>query len=566
MSTDKLREDNTQSFQIINEEIMMQKNKNKEIEEKKTPPILLINQSQILLDQTIMISNQKLNSNEKTIDLEANIICDQTKSSNNSNLRTIASNKLKNVGKIISDKISSKLNNNNNNSKTKNEDDENNVVDIDDDDEDDDYNDYSDQVYEESYLNKMKDNDYKISTDKNVKIDNAVLYEENDEEPDDNLEETSCFLNNTKINSDSTQPITKNINESNNSETKPKKDLKFDINNNNLTLPSNSFVASYSSSSIATTSASIINNNNNNNNNNSTVPQARILKKTMTQGSKAMRLMGNNNITNGPLNKLNSLNDSLNPNNTTSNALSTLNQNKKLQQKRLFFKNGNINISRSNIDKRRRRYLTDIFTTLIDLKWRYNLLVFAFGFLASWIIFASIWYFISYIHGDLDVNNLADANYTACVSGIKTFASAILFSIETQQTIGYGVRYTTEKCPEAIFIMMIQSSIGVMIQSFMVGVVFAKLSRPKKRSETLMFSKNAVISLRDGRLCLICRVGDMRKSHIVEAHVRMYLIKKKVTQEGEIMPLHMYDLNVGWDKGLDRLFLVWPLTIEHYIV
>lgn len=96
---------------------------------------------------------------------------------------------------------------------------------------------------------------------------------------------------------------------------------------------------------------------------------------------------------------------------------------------------------------------------------------------------------------------------------------------------------------------MVQSSVGVMIQSFMVGVVFAKLSRPKKRSETLMFSKNAVISLRDGRLCLICRVGDMRKSHIVEAHVRMYLIKKKVTQEGEIMPLHMYDLNCGWDKG-----------------
>jgi hypothetical protein len=85
--------------------------------------------------------------------------------------------------------------------------------------------------------------------------------------------------------------------------------------------------------------------------------------------------------------------------------------------------------------------------------------------------------------------------------------------------------------------------------------VFAKLSRPKKRSETLMFSKNAVITLRDGRLCLICRVGDMRKSHIVEAHVRMYLIKKRVTQEGEILPLHMYDLNVGWDKGDYSLFM-----------
>jgi len=71
-----------------------------------------------------------------------------------------------------------------------------------------------------------------------------------------------------------------------------------------------------------------------------------------------------------------------------------------------------------------------------------------------------------------------------------------------------------------------------------------------------MFSKNAVISLRDGRLCLICRVGDMRKSHIVEAHVRMYLIKKKVSLEGEIMPLHMYDLNVGWDKGNNFLLML----------
>ncbi len=95
---------------------------------------------------------------------------------------------------------------------------------------------------------------------------------------------------------------------------------------------------------------------------------------------------------------------------------------------------------------------------------------------------------------------------------------------------------------------------------FQVGVVFAKLSRPKKRSETLMFSKNAVISLRDGRLCLICRVGDMRKSHIVEAHVRMYLIKKKVTLEGEIMPLHMYDLNCGWDKGKLLEFISFDLA------
>lgn len=68
-----------------------------------------------------------------------------------------------------------------------------------------------------------------------------------------------------------------------------------------------------------------------------------------------------------------------------------------------------------------------------------------------------------------------------------------------------------------------------MIQAFMVGVVFAKLSRPKKRTQTLLFSRNAVICQRDGILCLMFRVGDMRKSHIIEAHVRAQLIKKKVS-------------------------------------
>lgn len=99
-------------------------------------------------------------------------------------------------------------------------------------------------------------------------------------------------------------------------------------------------------------------------------------------------------------------------NNALSNFYSNQNNNKKLQQKRLFFKNGNINISRSNIDKRRRRYLTDIFTTLIDMKWRYNVLIFCLGFFTTWVAFASVWYFISFIHGDLEIINLENKNYT----------------------------------------------------------------------------------------------------------------------------------------------------------
>lgn len=192
---------------------------------------------------------------------------------------------------------------------------------------------------------------------------------------------------------------------------------------------------------------------------------------------KAMRLMGNNSLSigNGPLKATTATSSavSISQKSITNTFMGrSMNTNKKVTQRRLFFKNGNINISRSNIEKRRRRYLTDIFTTLIDLKWRYNIIVFLLGFFVSWMFFALAWYLISYLHGDLDPLTLASSNHTSCISGIHGFAGAILFSIETQQTIGYGVRYTTEKCPEAIFVMMIQSSVGVMIQSFMVRLFY----------------------------------------------------------------------------------------------
>lgn len=64
--------------------------------------------------------------------------------------------------------------------------------------------------------------------------------------------------------------------------------------------------------------------------------------------------------------------------------------------------------------------------------------------------------------------------------------------------IGYGNRYITEECPEAMFVMCVQCIMGVLIQAFMVGIVFAKLSRPKKRAQTLLYSRNAVICHRNG--------------------------------------------------------------------
>ncbi|CAH2011002.1 unnamed protein product [Acanthoscelides obtectus] len=75
-------------------------------------------------------------------------------------------------------------------------------------------------------------------------------------------------------------------------------------------------------------------------------------------------------------------------------------------RKRVVFKHGDCNVAHSNVAKRRRKYLQDIFTTLVDAQWRWTLLVFALNFLLSWLLFAVVWWLIAYTHGDLSMERL----------------------------------------------------------------------------------------------------------------------------------------------------------------
>ncbi|XP_061084620.1 inward rectifier potassium channel 4 [Conger conger] len=251
---------------------------------------------------------------------------------------------------------------------------------------------------------------------------------------------------------------------------------------------------------------------------------------------------------------------------------------------RFVRKNGQCNVVFANMEDKPRRYLADIFTTCVDIRWRYMLLIFTTTFLLSWLLFGLVFWWVALAHGDFDVPPELSLGGTGavgagggpgpkereklwkpCILHVHSFVGAFLFSIETQTTIGYGWRCVTEECPAAVVTVVVQSIVGCIIDSFMIGTIMAKMVRPKKRAQTLLFSHNAVIALRDGKLCLMWRLGNLRKSHIVEAHVRAQLIRPYVTAEGEYIPLEQTDINVGYDEGLDRLFLVSPLVIVHEI-
>ncbi|KAK9969761.1 hypothetical protein ABG768_027910, partial [Culter alburnus] len=236
---------------------------------------------------------------------------------------------------------------------------------------------------------------------------------------------------------------------------------------------------------------------------------------------------------------------------------------KKRKRQRFVDKNGRCNVQHGNLGGETSRYLSDLFTTLVDLKWRWNLFIFILTYTVAWLFMASMWWVIAYIRGDL--YRAHDEKYTPCVANVYNFPSAFLFFIETEATIGYGHRYITDKCPEGIILFLFQSILGSIVDAFLIGCMFIKMSQPKKRAETLMFSENAVISMRDGKLTLMFRVGNLRNSHMVSAQIRCKLLKSRQTPEGEFLPLDQLELDVGFSTGADQLFLVSPLTICHVI-
>lgn len=149
-------------------------------------------------------------------------------------------------------------------------------------------------------------------------------------------------------------------------------------------------------------------------------------------------------------------------------------------------------------------------------------------YIIMWLTFALIWWLILYLHGDLIDENLPQAKnetvWKPCVREIYSFTSIFLFSIEVHTSIGYGKRAITLECPTAIFAMCLESIAGHFTQSLIVALVFAKLTIPKNRAQTIIFSKSAIINQRDGHLCLIFRIGNVRKSRIIATKVFAYLI------------------------------------------
>ncbi|CAN9498640.1 unnamed protein product [Ophioblennius macclurei] len=233
------------------------------------------------------------------------------------------------------------------------------------------------------------------------------------------------------------------------------------------------------------------------------------------------------------------------------------------QRARFITKTGSCNVAHKNI-REQGRFLQDVFTTMVDLKWQHSLLIFTSAFLCSWMLFAMAWWLLAFAHGDLEPRDPdGEPGPVPCVTAIRSFTSAFLFSIEVQVTIGFGGRMVTEECPLAITVLIVQNILGLIINAVLLGCVFMKTAQANRRAETLIFSRNAVVAPRNGRPTFMFRVGDLRKSMIISATVQLQVIRRTVTAEGEVIPVCQLDIQVENPLRSNGIFLVSPLIVSH---
>ncbi|XP_028402991.1 inward rectifier potassium channel 2-like [Dendronephthya gigantea] len=232
---------------------------------------------------------------------------------------------------------------------------------------------------------------------------------------------------------------------------------------------------------------------------------------------------------------------------------------------RLVSQNGRIKVANSNVPGKHERYIDDLFTTILDMPFRWILGIYSMVYLASWLGFGTIWFIIHRVRESKGY----DEYY--CVEKVDSWTSAFLFSIETQTTIGYGGRQVTPNCPEGVVLLLIQTLVGSFIAATLLGIVFAKASRPKKRSRTVLFSEKAVIGMRDDNLCLMFRVADLRASQLLECHIQVEMFYTRQTNEGELPYFHeKLSIGNGFEsegegEEIYYTFMIIPNTIAHVI-
>ncbi|HEX3902701.1 MAG TPA: ion channel [Polyangia bacterium] len=176
----------------------------------------------------------------------------------------------------------------------------------------------------------------------------------------------------------------------------------------------------------------------------------------------------------------------------------------------------------------RRMPLRDFYHALLERPWWVSIAAISGAFL-----FANVIFGLAY----LIVGGVAHARP-------ESFRDAFFFSVQTMGTVGYGAMFPDST--GANLVVTTEAITGLTLTALATGLVFAKFSRSTAR---LIFTEKATIAPLNGVPTLSLRLGNERGNQIVDAQLKVVLVRTEQTSEGKLF-YRMLDLPLTRQRAL----------------
>jgi inward rectifier potassium channel len=139
-----------------------------------------------------------------------------------------------------------------------------------------------------------------------------------------------------------------------------------------------------------------------------------------------------------------------------------------------------------------------------------------------------------------------------------SWEDAFFFSVQTLGTLGYGAMYPVTL--GAHLLVTAEVMLGIFILALATGVIFTKFSSVRAR---VQFARHAVIAPWDGIPTLMFRLGNERRSRVINASIRAVIMRTERTLEG-VQFYRMVDLTLErWrNPSLSRSWTVMHRITE----
>jgi inward rectifier potassium channel len=119
-----------------------------------------------------------------------------------------------------------------------------------------------------------------------------------------------------------------------------------------------------------------------------------------------------------------------------------------------------------------------------------------------------------------------------------SFWDRFFFSVQTFGSIGYGAMYPNTAYANAI--VTIESMLSLIGIAMLTGLAFARFSNPTAR---VAFSNVATIAPHESVPTLSFRTANQRSNQILEAQIKVFLLRDEVTAEGQYIR-RIHDLSL----------------------